>query len=43
MLVKVGDIWVFVDFVIVDMTKTDDAQIILGRPFLSTLKKAILM
>ena len=25
------------DFIITDMTKTDDAQIILGRPFLATL------
>ena len=36
-LVKIGDFWVLEDFIIADMTKTDDAQIILGRPFLATL------
>jgi len=33
---KIGDIWVLEDFIIADMTKTNDAQIILGRPFLAT-------
>ena len=32
--VNIGDIWVLEDFIIVDMPKTDDAQIILGRPVL---------
>jgi len=34
-LVKIGDIWMLEDFIIADMTKTDDAQIILSRPFLA--------
>jgi len=36
-LVKIGDIWVWGDLIIADMIETDDAQIILGRPFLDTL------
>ena len=36
-LVKIGDIWVLEDFIIVDMLKADDAQIILGRPILATV------
>ena len=35
-LVKRGDIWELEDFIISNMTKIDDAQIILGRPFLAT-------
>jgi len=31
-----GDIWVLEGFMIVDMAKIDDAQIILGRPFMAT-------
>ena len=34
--VNIGDIWVLEDFIIVDMLETDDAQIILGRPFMAT-------
>jgi len=34
-LVNIGDIWAFEDFIIVDMHETDDAQIILGRPMLA--------
>jgi len=34
--VNIGDIWVLEDFIIVDIPKTDDAQIILGRPILVT-------
>ena len=33
--VKMGDIWVLKHFAKIDMTKIDDAQIILGRPFLA--------
>ena len=33
-LVKIGDIWVLEDFIIVDMNETDDAQIVPGRPFM---------
>jgi len=36
MPVNIGDSWVLEDFIIVDMTKTNDAHIILGRPFLTT-------
>ena len=36
MLVNIRNIWVLKDFIIVDMTKIDDAQIILGRPLLAT-------
>jgi len=36
-LVKIADIWVLENFIIADMTKTNAAQIILGRPFLATL------
>jgi len=35
--IKIGDFWVLEDSVIANMTKNDDAQIILGRPFLATL------
>jgi len=35
-LVNIGDIWVLEDFIIVDMPKTNDAQIILGRLILAT-------
>ena len=35
-IIKIGDIWVLEDFIIVDLTETDDAEIILGRPFLAT-------
>jgi len=35
--VNIGDIWVLEDFIIVDMPKTNDAQIILGRPILTTV------
>jgi len=34
--VKIGDIWVLDDFIIADVTEADDAQIIIGRPFLAT-------
>jgi len=34
--VKIADIWVSEDFIIVDMTKIDDVRIILGRPFMAT-------
>ena len=34
--VKIGDIWVLEDFIIADITETDDAQIIQGRPFMAT-------
>ena len=34
--VKIGDICVFEDFIITNMIETDDAHIILGRPFLAT-------
>jgi len=33
--VDIEDIWVFEEFIIVDMPKTNDAQIILGRPILA--------
>jgi len=33
--VNIADIWVFEDFIIVSMPKTDDAQIILSRSFLA--------
>ena len=33
--VKVEDLWVLEDFIIADITETDDAQIIHGRPFLA--------
>jgi len=36
MSVNIGDIWVLEDFIIVNMPKTDDAQIILGWPILAT-------
>jgi len=36
-LVNIGDIWVLEDFIIVDMPKTNDAQIILRRPILVTV------
>jgi len=36
MPVKIRDIWVLEDFIIVDMTETNNAQIILGRPFMAT-------
>jgi len=34
--VNIGDIWVLEDFLVVDMPKTDDAQIILCRPIFPT-------
>ena len=34
--VKIGDLWVLEDFIIADIIETDDAHIILGRPFLAT-------
>ena len=34
--IKIGDFWVLEDSVIANMTENDDAQIILGRPFLAT-------
>ena len=34
--IKIGDFWALKDFIIADMTEADDAQIILGRPFLAT-------
>jgi len=37
MPVKIGDIWILKDFIIADMTETDDAQIIIGRPFMATI------
>jgi len=36
MPVNIRDIWVSEDFIIVNMPKTNDAQIILGRPLLAT-------
>jgi len=33
--VNIGDIWVFDDFIIVDIPETDDAQIILRQPILT--------
>jgi len=35
--VKIGDIWILEDFIIANTTETDEAQIILGRPFLAIL------
>ena len=35
-LVNIGDIWILEDFIVVDIPKTNDAQIILGRPFMAT-------
>jgi len=35
-LIKIGVFRVLEDFIIADMTKFGDAQIILGRPFLAT-------
>jgi len=35
--VKIGDFWVLEDFIIADMSETDDVEIILGRRFLATL------
>ena len=34
--VQIGEFWVLEDFIITDMTETDDAQIILRRSFLAT-------
>ena len=34
--VNIEDIWVLEDFIIVDMPETDNAEIILGQPFLAT-------
>jgi len=34
--IKIGDFWVPEDFVVADVTETDDAQIILGRSLLAT-------
>ena len=34
--VNIGDIWVLEDFIIVDIPKIDDVQIILGRRILTT-------
>jgi len=34
MPVNIGDIWVLQDFIVVNMPKTNDVQIILGRPIL---------
>jgi len=34
--VNIGDIWMLEDFIIVDMPKTDDAQIILSQPIFAT-------
>jgi len=34
--VNIGDIWVLEDFIVFDMSETNDAQIILGRPILAT-------
>ena len=34
--IKIKDIWVLEDFIMTDMTETDDAQIILNRPYLAT-------
>ena len=36
MPIKIGDSLVLEDFIVADMTKTDDAQIVLERPFLAT-------
>jgi len=33
--VKIGDIWVLKDFIIADITETNDTLIILGRPFMA--------
>jgi len=33
--VKIGDTWVLEDFIIAYMIETNDAQIILGRPFMA--------
>ena len=33
--VKIGDIWILEEFIIADMTETDDVQIILGTPFMA--------
>ena len=34
--VNIGDIWTLEDFIVIDMPKTDDAEIIIGRPILVT-------
>jgi len=34
--VNIGNIWVFKNFIIVDMPETDDDQVILGRALLAT-------
>ena len=34
--INMGDIWVLEDLIIVDIPKTDNAQIILGQPILAT-------
>jgi len=34
--VKIVDFWALEDFIIADMTEINDAQIILGGPFLAT-------
>jgi len=41
--VKIGNLWVLEDFIIADMTETDDAQIILERPFLATSGSTIVV
>ena len=37
MPIKIGDIWLLDGFIIADMTKIDDVQIILGRAFMATI------
>jgi hypothetical protein len=38
---KIGELYVAVDFVVLDMRKDKNAPIILGRPFLATYKAII--
>jgi len=33
--VNIGDIWVLEDFIVVDIPKTNNTQIILGKPILA--------
>lgn len=34
--IKVGDFWILVDFVVIDIKEDSEIPIILGRPFLAT-------
>lgn len=39
--IQVGDLWIFVDFVVIDMEEDDKILIILGHPFLATYNAVI--